>query len=53
MVLDKRGNEEVGVIVAFVHAQRQWNTGSSAGTFQKLGLELSFQELVCGALIDK
>jgi hypothetical protein len=40
MALDKRGNEEVGVVVAFVYAQRQWNTGSSAGSFQKLGFEL-------------
>jgi hypothetical protein len=53
MVLDKRGNEEVRVIVAFVHAQRKWNPGFGAGAFQKLRLELGFQELVCGALVDK
>ena len=53
MAFDKRRNEEVGVIVAFVHAQREWNPGSSAGSFQKLGFELGCQELVCRALIDK
>ena len=53
MVLDKRGNEEVRVIVAFVHAQRKWNPGFGTGAFQKLRLELGFQELVFGALVDK
>jgi hypothetical protein len=41
------------VIVAFVHAQSQRYTGFGAGIFQKLRLELAFQELVCRALIDK
>jgi hypothetical protein len=53
MAFNKGGNEEVGVIVAFVHAQREWNPGSSAGSFQKLGSELGCQELVCGTLIDE
>src|SRR6266576_1531389 len=53
MVLDKGGNEEVRVIVAFMPAQRQRDTGFGTGIFQKLRLELVFQELVSLALIDK
>ena len=53
VVLDKAGNEEVRVIVAFMHAQRQRYTGFGAGIFQKLRLELAFQELVPDPLIDK
>src|SRR2546423_752460 len=53
MVLDKSRNEEVRVIVAFVHTQRKRNTGSSASIFQKRRLEFGFQELVCRTLVDK
>src|ERR1700738_4150007 len=53
MVLDKRRNEKIRMIVTFVHPQCEGDTGSSAATFQKLRFELGFQKLVCGALVDE
>ena len=53
MILDKGRDEEIGVVVAFLHPQRERNARLPASLFQKLRLQLHLKETVGGALIDE
>src|SRR5215475_15022189 len=53
MILHEGRDEEIGVIVAFLAAKRQRNTGLGAGFFQELGLQLRLEETIRAALVSK
>mmetsp|Transcript_67072 Transcript_67072/g.187620 ORF Transcript_67072/g.187620 Transcript_67072/m.187620 type:complete len:286 (+) Transcript_67072:812-1669(+) len=53
VVLDVRRDEEVGVVVALAHAQRQHDALLRAGLLERLGLELLAEEVVGGALVHE
>src|SRR5262245_45750029 len=53
MVLDKRADEPVAVIVALAPAELERLAGGGAGLDEELGAELLREELIVRALIDE
>src|SRR5689334_14641470 len=53
VVLDEARDEEIAVIVTFPHPEFERHVPPTAGLFQELRLELSFQERIPGPLIDQ
>mmetsp|Transcript_54449 Transcript_54449/g.122463 ORF Transcript_54449/g.122463 Transcript_54449/m.122463 type:complete len:264 (+) Transcript_54449:166-957(+) len=53
VILDKCGDEEVRVIEALLHAERQRNALLVARGLQRFGLQLLLQEIVSGALVNE
>src|ERR1700688_5048760 len=53
MVIDKTGDEEVAVVVAFLHPHLEWDIALDARLFQQIRLELVIQEWVFGPLVDQ
>src|SRR3989442_5403239 len=53
MVLDKTGDEEIAVVVAFLHPQFKRDIAPNTNLFKQIGLELTRQELVLCPLVDK
>jgi hypothetical protein len=53
MVFDETGDEEVAVVVTFLHPQLERDIALGARLFQQIRLELVIQERVLGPLIDQ
>jgi hypothetical protein len=53
VVLDKTGDEEVAVVVAFLDPQLERDIASDARLFQQIGFELVIQEWVLASLVDQ
>jgi hypothetical protein len=53
MIVHECRNEEIGMIVALAHIERERNASLLAGFFQQPRAQAVIQETVCGALIDK
>src|SRR2546425_9611118 len=52
MALDEARDEEVAVVVAVLHPELERDLALAARRSQQIGLELDFQELVFGSLVD-
>src|SRR5690606_8894289 len=53
VIADEARDEVIAVVVAFLHAQRQWMAVGITGLLQVIGLELLFQEVVTRALVHQ
>jgi len=53
MVFDKRGNEEITVIITCLETQGQWMTGILAGLLQQYRFELAAQEIIVLSLVHQ
>src|ERR1700681_1256992 len=53
VVFDKTGDEEVAMVVAFLHPQLERDIALNAGLFEQIRLKLVIQERVVGPLVDQ
>ena len=53
MVLHKRRDEEIAVIIAFAHVERKVDSHCVASVLQQLGTQFFIKELVGSTLIDQ
>ena len=53
VVGDEAGHEEVGMVVAVLHAQREFLAGLAACLFEQFRLELFDEERIDEALVDE